>query len=69
MNLFESQQIEQPRIGINYENPLYEDKVSTITFGYLDEAHIQGGEDAMNWYPNQGNSSWMVMLDDLMYNG
>lgn len=55
---------------MNYENTFfYKDKISIITFGYFASSHIQGGEEGLNWYPNLGTDSWMVMLDDLMFNG
>ena len=68
-NLFNQRVIERIVVGLNYENEIYTDKVSTITFGYYDWEHIEGGDQALNWYQNLGTDSWMVMMDDLMYDG
>jgi len=35
------------RVGLNYENPLSTDRISTITFGYYDLSHVENGEDGL----------------------
>lgn len=69
ISLYQQKKIDKIRVGLNYENPLYKDRVSTITFGYFDYSHIHNGTNGLNWFPNKGKDNWSVMLDDLKYNG
>lgn len=57
------------RVGLNFENPVYKNRVSTITFGYYDEEHIHDGSVGLNWFKNKGTDNWSFDLDDLMFNG
>jgi hypothetical protein len=62
-------QIEKMIVGLNFEDPANKQAVSSVTFGYWDENHIQGGLDSLDWYQNIGNQEWGVLLADLIYNG
>jgi hypothetical protein len=44
IDLHKSNQIPRPVVGLNYENNLYTDKVSTMTFGYFQDSSIEGGK-------------------------
>jgi len=39
-----------------------------LTFGYIDDNEIQGGEDGMSYYTNIGVDHWAFMMDDVQYN-
>lgn len=56
-------------MGLNFENPLYKDKVSTMTFGYFDMSHIEGAENGLHWFVNRGEENWSIMLNSIKYNG
>lgn len=69
MSLYQEKKVVAMKVGLNYENPIHKDKVSTITFGYFDYAHVHGGEKGLNWFENKGEDNWSIMLDGLKYNG
>lgn len=41
--------------------------MSTVTFGHFDYSQIDGGENAVRYYENQGLNEWSVTMDDVMY--
>lgn len=55
-------------MGLNYEDPLDRNSVSSLSFGYLDFNEIKEGEDGLNYYSNIGVDHWAVMMDDFQYN-
>jgi hypothetical protein len=67
--LFNQNVIDKLIVGLNFENPLDANLVSTITFGYFDINLIQNGSQGLNWYDNIGRESWAIILDELKYNG
>lgn len=40
ISLYQDKKIDAIKVGLNFENPIYTNKVSTITFGYFDYSHI-----------------------------
>ena len=69
ISLYNQNQITAPRVGLNYENPIYKDKISTMTFGYFDWNHVHGGSDGLHWFVNKGEDNWSIMLSGIQYNG
>jgi hypothetical protein len=63
--LFQQGQIDQPIVGLNYENPLDKKVVSQINFGYFDYGEVYGGIDGFSWLDNKGEDLWAVALEDL----
>jgi len=66
--LHDQGQIASPQIGINFEYDSDRTTSSRVTFGYFDEAEIQGGLDGMNYYESAGNDGlWALNMDDLKF--
>ena len=69
MSLYFSKDMVGLRVGLNYENPMDTDRVSTITFGYYDFAHVDRGENGLVGFDNVGQDNWSIMLNSLKYDG
>ena len=67
--LYKGGEIEKMLVGLNFEDPANRQAVSTITFGYWDESNIEGGEEALDYYPNIGHEQWGVVLSSMSYGG
>ena len=65
MNLYYGKTMQALKVGLNYENPMDTNRVSTITFGYFDLSHIEKGEDGLVGFQNVGDDNWSVMLNSL----
>ena len=69
MNMYYAREMAGLRVGLNYENPLSTDRISTITFGYYDLSHVENGEDGLVPFQNVGEDNWTVMLRSFNYDG
>ena len=69
MNLYYNKKMEGIKVGLNYENPLDNSRVSTITFGYFDFGHVEKGEEGLVGFKNEGNDNWSVMMKSIKYDG
>lgn len=69
MNLFYGKEMIGLKVGLNYENPLDTDRVSTISFGYYDLNHIEKGLDGLVPFENEGDDNWSIMLRSFNYDG
>ena len=57
-------------IGLNFEDPMDPDLVSSITFGFLEEGRVRAGKQGLNWFENVGEDSWAInVLTPLTYDG
>ena len=62
--------IDAPKVGLNFEDPMSPDLVSSISFGYFDEKSVRYGRRGMNWYPNVGTDTWaMAITESPTYDG
>ena len=62
--------IDEPLIGLNFEDPMDPDLVSSITFGFLEEGRVRDGKQGLNWFENVGEDSWAInVLTPLTYDG
>ena len=62
--------IDAPLIGLNFEDPMDPNLVSSISFGFLEEKSVQNGNNGMNWFDNAGEDSWALnVLTPLTYDG
>lgn len=62
--------IDEAKVGLNFEDPMSSDMVSTITFGHYDEGSVVKGRRGMNFYQNVGEDSWTLhMISPPTYNG
>ena len=48
------------KVGLNYENPKNDDRVSTITFGYFDLGHVEKGQAGLVGFKNIGTDNWSI---------
>lgn len=65
-----SGEIEEAKVGLNFEDPMDSSMISSITFGYFDEGSVKKGERGMNWFPNVGTDTWaMGITEPPTYNG
>lgn len=47
MNLYYAKTMQNLRVGLNYEDPMDTNRVSTITFGYFDLNHVENGDKGL----------------------
>jgi hypothetical protein len=69
LSLFYDKQLIGLKIGLNYENPLDNNRVSTITLGYFDTGHAEKGDKGLVGFKNVGSDNWSVMLKSIKYDG
>ena len=65
--LYAQGEVEELKVGLNYENPADSSSVSTVSFGEWAFDQVHGGEEGLNYYPNAATSHWAVMMDDVSY--
>ena len=57
-------------VGMNFEDPMNPNVVSTLTFGHFDGSAVWNGLGSLNYFGNIGKESWaMAVMDPIMYNG
>ena len=47
MNLYYAKDMAGLKVGLNYEDPMDDSRISTITFGYYDLNHVDKGVDGL----------------------
>jgi len=69
LSLFYDKKMIGMKVGLNYENPINDDRVSTITFGYFDLGHVEKGQAGLVGFKNIGTDNWSIQLMKIKYDG
>lgn len=67
--LYAQQEIDELKVGFNYEDPKDKAAISTVNFGYFDYEEVKYGQRGLYYFPNSADNSdyWAVSMIDLTY--
>lgn len=65
--LFNQGQINEPIVGLNFEDPKEKSLISSIHFGYIDYSEIKGGKEGLVYFSNIGLSLWGTIMHSVGY--